>query len=613
MSGIFGFIGSQGRDDASALAQAMAKAMSHRPWFQVDHYVDPGGRYALGRIGIGIFNPEPQPVWNGRRTRMLTLAGELYSTPPVAEGMSHARRALDMYERHGIGFVSLLNGVFVLGILDLEQRMLIIANDRFGHYPLFYSTHGGSLRFAPEMKGVLCDGNLPRRLDYTALAQYMRFQHLLGERTFFEDVTLLPPASVLTFDLVERTCSVRPYWDFDEIPYRPQISLHEAAEEAGMLLRNAVHRLSEGSLRPGVYLSGGLDSRTLLGLIDRRPISSVTYGTRRCRDVHYARAIAKAVGSDHHWFDLGDGAWVLDYVDLHLELTEGYHSWVHAHGLSTLAAARKLMEVNLSGWGGGSVMGHHQSVDSGRISAKPNLEFVPGLFHLFNQRFTWPSLTEAEELLLYPDDLRRKMRGRAFESFSAELAPYLSLRPDIRAGLFFLRNHDARLTQNTITFYRAFIDVRLPFKDYELFDFLYSLPDDLRFNNRLYRSMLQRELPRLARIPYDQDRMLPTANNLHRQAHGIWVRARRRIQRHLWHDFQRLHTLYADYEVYLRGPLRVWAESILYDRRTTDRGLFDPAFVRSLMARHFAAREQWTIGKIAPLITYEMMLRRFVD
>jgi len=72
-------------------------------------------------------------------------------------------------------------------------------------------------------------------------------------------------------------------------------------------------------------------------------------------------------------------------------------------------------------------------------------------------------------------------------------------------------------------------------------------------------------------------------------------------------------TLYADYEEYLRRDLRAWAENILFDPRTEQRGIFNMAFVRSLIARHMSGREQWTIGKIAPLITFEMMMRKYFD
>lgn len=249
---------------------AMGSAITHRDWYVVESYTDEERSLGLGRIGIGIFNKGPQPVWNSAHTVALVMAGELYNTNASDRGRSlksDEQVALDLYETVGERFVEQLNGAFVIAIWDEPRRRLLMANDRFGLYPLFYTCREGRLVFAPEMKGCLCDESFPRKLDLTALAQYMRFQHLLGERTFFEDLRLLPLASVLTFDLSSAEGSVKAYWTFDDIPYRPEVTFDEAVEEAGRLLRLAVRRLSGDSYRPGVYLSGGLDSRTILGMI----------------------------------------------------------------------------------------------------------------------------------------------------------------------------------------------------------------------------------------------------------------------------------------------------------------------------------------------------------
>ncbi|UCC65209.1 MAG: hypothetical protein JSV36_09310 [Anaerolineae bacterium] len=583
-----------------------------------DHLVDHTRNLAIGRIGIGIFNAAPQPVWNTTHTVALVMAGEFYNREALSkdgahEAKSDGQMALVLYERLGDDFVSQLNGAFIIAIWDKARDRLLIANDRFGLYPLFYTCRAGRLVFAPEMKGILCDASFPRRLDLTALAQYIRFQHLLGGRTFFEDIELLPGASLLIYDLSAASCNVRPYWSFDEIPYRPDVGFDEAVEEAGRLLRRAVRRLSDDACRPGVYLSGGLDSRTILGLIERRPAASLTYGRQGCRDVHYARRIAKAVGSDHCWVDLPDGGWVKEHVDFHLDLTEGLHSWVHAHGISTLPQARQLMDVNLTGWDGGTVMGHSDSIEPLQVSAVDDAALATRLFHLFNQTYTWPSVTEAEETLLYCEPIRRKVQGLAFDSLQAELSCYLNYRPDVRGEYFYIRNHCSRLTQNLVTFTRSHIEVRFPFFDYDLFDFLYSLPALLRGHRVLYRAVIQRETPRLAYIPYDHDEFLPTTQPLIRRIHALTVKLKRRFNRHIWPIFPELYTLYADYENYLRGELRNWAEDVLFERRTVERGVFDPAFLRTLMSRHLSGLEQWTIGKIAPIMTFEMMLRRFYD
>jgi asparagine synthase (glutamine-hydrolysing) len=596
----------------------MARAMSHREWFVTDRLVDRTRNLAIGRVGIGIFNAAPQPVWNATRTVALVMAGEFYTREALGKAGAHEARsdeqmALALYEKLGDDFASQLNGAFIIAIWDKTRDRLLIANDRLGLYPLFYTCCGGRLIFAPEIKGILCDATFPRRLDLTALAQYIRFQHLLGGRTFFEDVELLPGASLLTYDLSTAACSVGSYWSFDEIPYRPDVGFDEAAEEAGRLLRSAVRRLSGDAYRPGVYLSGGLDSRTILGMIERRPVVSLTYGVHNCRDVYYARRIAQAVGSDHHWVDLPDGEWVEEHVDFHLDLTEGFHSWIHAHGISTLPQARQLMDVNLTGWCGGTVMGHDFLTEPLQRSAVDGAALVTHLFHLFNQKYTWPSVTEAEESLLFCEPIRSQVQGLAFDSFRTELSRYLDYRSDVRSSYFYIDNHICRLTQNLVTFARSHIEVRFPFWDYALFEFLYSLPASLRGHRVLYRAVMQRQTPRLVYIPYDHDEFLPTTQPVIRGMHALAVKLKRRFNRHLWPIFPERYTLYADYENYLRDELRSWAEDILFDRRTAERGIFNPAFLRTLMDRHLSGLEQWTIGKIAPVITYEMMLRRFCD
>jgi len=176
-----------------------------------------------------------------------------------------------------------------------------------------------------------------------------------------------------------------------------------------------------------------------------------------------------------------------------------------------------------------------------------------------------------------------------------------------------LRNHDWRLTLNCVNFTRSHVEVRFPFYDYDLFDFMHSLPVDLRGDARIYRSVMQKMLPELTYIPYDSDNFFPTTNSIIRTSHATMVKLKRRFNRHIWKIFPEFDTLYADYENYLRHELRDWAEDILYDERTAAREIFEPSFLRTLMNRHLSGMEEATIGKIAPLITYEKMLRRYYD
>ena len=127
------------------------------------------------------------------------------------------------------------------------------------------------------------------------------------------------------------------------------------------------------------------------------------------------------------------------------------------------------------------------------------------------------------------------------------------------------------------------------------------------------RAVINRETPDLAMIPCAKDGLLLTERQLPRGAHALIYKLKNRFNWHFYPVFRQIQTLYADYENYLRSDLRAWAEDILFDKRTLGRGVFSPQFVHSIWERHQSGKELHTIGKIAPIMTYEMMLRRFYD
>jgi asparagine synthase (glutamine-hydrolysing) len=625
MSGIFGVFDSKRDTQIESLLTKMGTEMWHREWYVVETHSDENAGVGLGRIGIGIFNQEQQPIRSEDENLMVFLSGEFYNTEKLHRDLkakghrfqddSDLELVLRLYEEKGEQFIHDLEGVFVLAIWNRSRQQLILANDRFGLYPLYYAHHDGKLVFAPEMKGVLCDPHFRKELDLTALAGYMRFQQLLGHKTFFEGLKLFPNASVLSYQLETDQLDVTPYWDFSQVPELPEsVSYEEALEETGRLLRQVVNRLASGPLRAGVYLSGGLDSRLVLGLIDRKnfPVVSITYGQRNCRDVFYAGKVARRVGSDHYWFELKDGNWVGEYADFHLELIEGLNSWLHAHGINTLPRARELIDVNVTSWAVDYVVGGHWGHPL-LIEAVDDIAFISLFFHLYNQGYTWPGILEAEERLLYQDSFYPKVEGLAFESFKQEVGRFSHHNFARRAEFFDQVNHDLRMTANALTFMRSHIEVRYPAYDYRLYDFACSIPMKLRMDRRMQRDLLSRETPALARIPRDKDEMLPTRNRLVWTAHALPYKLKNRFNRHIFPLFPERATLYADFENYLRGELRPWAESILFDKQTLERGIFNPQFIRSIWARHLSGKELHTVGKIAPIMTYEMMLRRLYN
>jgi asparagine synthase (glutamine-hydrolysing) len=527
---------------------------------------------------------------------------------------SDAELALRLYQEFGDGFVERLAGVFLVGIWDAGRQELLLANDRFGLRPLVFAHYQGKFAFAPEMKAILADDDFPKSLDLTALADYMRFQCLLGDKTFFERLKLLPNASLLRFDLQRNHLTIRPYWDLSQVPaLPPTLTFEEAVDEAARRFKRSVDTLSSDDYRFGVYLSAGVDSRAILGAIDRRlfPLNTITFGQVGSRDVAYAERIAAKAGTHHHYFEFVDGKWVKEYADLHLKLTEGFHSWIHAHGISILDQVRPLLEVNLSGLGGGQ-----SAIDweaPALLAAPDDLAFTGRLFYLLSQETTWPSLNDVEERLLFAPGIAPQMVGLAFDSFRAELGKFNYLPYYQRAAYFALCNPDRRLFQYYTVFNRSHFEIRFPFYDYDYFEFVYALPPEMLYKRRLRRAIILKMMPHLASVPYDKDDLPITGNKWFALRAKLKQRSKSFVNQTIRPIFSSHATLYADYENWLRHELRGWGEEILLSDRTTQRGLFAPEFLRSLWQRHQSRLEVHTIGKVASIMTYEMMLRRFHD
>jgi asparagine synthase (glutamine-hydrolysing) len=625
MSGIFGVLDSKRNTSIRQLISQMGNKMSHRAWYVVDTHCEEEMGVGLGRIGIGIFNQEQQqPLYNDDRTLVVFLSGEIYNASELQSNLkakgfhlkkdSNLELVLRLYQDKGPDFIKYLEGVFVLAIWDYNRRELLIANDRFGLCPLLYAHYHGKLVFTPEMKGILVDPDFCKQLDLTALAEYTRFQCLLGDKTFFEGLKLLPNASLLRYNLKTNCLTIESYWDFLQIPSLPvNLTFDDAVDEASRLLKRAIDRLTEGDHRIGIYLSGGVDSRVILGLIDRKfwPIATVTFGQRGCRDVVYAQQIAKIMQTDHHYFEFKDGKWVEDFADFHLELTEGFHSWVHAHGISILGQVRPLIDVNLSGFGGGQTAIDWD--DPVLLQSQDDITFTSRLFNLLCQQTTWPSMDDGEIQFLFSSSISVKMRELAFESFCSEIAKYSHLPYQQRAAYFALCNPDRRLYQYYTIFHRSHFEQRFPFYDYSYFEFVYALPPEMLYNRRLRRGVILKMMPALARIPYDKDNLPITKAQFSRMVAKLIQKSKSYVNRFVFPIFPKHTTLYADYENWLRNELKEWGANILLGEQTLQRNIFNPEFLHSVWRRCQSGLEVHTIGKIAPLMSYEMMLRRYFD
>jgi hypothetical protein len=179
-------------------------------------------------------------------TQAVVLFFGYLTCPPIPPGAdpgdpaAAAHHVHDAYLSRGLAFLPEISGAFSFALWDVQARVLMLVSDRLGLRPLYYAEHAGTFRFASEVKGILADPQLPRRLDHAAAADLFQNNFIMGGKTLFEDIHVLPPGSVLRYQEGRQTLSQ--YWDIafpSEYPKRPDRYYDDLIFEA---LRAAVRR-----------------------------------------------------------------------------------------------------------------------------------------------------------------------------------------------------------------------------------------------------------------------------------------------------------------------------------------------------------------------------------
>lgn len=358
MCGICGYTGRR----HSGLLDRMMEAIFHRGPDSAGRYEKDGIHLGNRRLKILDLEGGDQPIQNEDRTVSLVYNGEIYNFQELRRSLEeegHVFRTetdteviVHLYEQYGLQCTQHLNGMFAFALWDRPRRRLILARDPVGIKPLLYCWTGSELVFASEAKALIRHPSVSPRLDHQALHDLLNIRFVPGPRTLFRGIRQLPPGQLLVLEEGGEPREVRYHsWDF---PGTSKWSMDEAAEAYLETLSTAVDRQMVADVPVGLYLSGGLDSSSILAAASqvREPSSLRTYtlGFDEPTDENEeARLVARHFGTEHHEHTLQ--ARPLDLfprVVYHAEMpkvnaTQGYY-------LSRFA--RQHVKVALSGLGG---------------------------------------------------------------------------------------------------------------------------------------------------------------------------------------------------------------------------------------------------------------------
>jgi asparagine synthase (glutamine-hydrolysing) len=318
IAGIFNY-GSSPTDDR-AIACRMRDTMTHRGPDDSGLYQSPDRRVVLAHRRLSIVDLSPaghQPMTNEDETIWITFNGEIYNhleqrAPLVARGHIFKSRSdteviVHAYEESGLSCVSRLDGMFAFAIWDAGRGELLIARDRLGKKPLYYTMAGGRFLFASEIKALLQHPDVVRDIDPIALDSFLTFANTPAPLTMFKNVFKLPAAHLLRCQ-GDGTVRTERYWSPLDGDAWPAANGAESVERVRELIERSVAKRLMSDVPIGAFLSGGLDSSTNVALMSRlssAPLRTFSIGfegfgeAENFHDLPYARQVAREFGCEH--------------------------------------------------------------------------------------------------------------------------------------------------------------------------------------------------------------------------------------------------------------------------------------------------------------------------
>ncbi|MCI0621692.1 MAG: asparagine synthase (glutamine-hydrolyzing) [Acidobacteria bacterium] len=564
---------------------------------------------------------EDETVWvvcNGEIYNYLELQKELKALGHRFRCSSDTEVLAHLYEERGERLVEKLRGMFGFAIWDRLRRRLVVGRDRLGIKPLYYCQTPRQFLFASEIKSLLVHPAVARRVDPAALNDYLAWGYVPAPRTLFQGIHKLPPGHLLIAE--NGNVRVKRYWELPVNGFESHTE-EEWAEALREKLTETVrsHLISDVPL--GAFLSGGLDSSSIVGLMAKlmeRPVKSfsIGFGEEVYNELPYAKVVAEAFGTEHHEIMVRPDVFeLLPKLIWHLDEPIADSAFITTFLVSEFA--RKSVTVILSGVGGDELFGGYRRYLGSEIAQYydrlPRIvrqKLIPAVvnrlpvdrnsnlrnyFRLARAFVSSSHLTPESSYLrylavfnpegrssLYSHDFREELNRSAAPCL---LEQHLSSLPstDLKSLMMLLdlktQLPDDLLALSDKMSMAASLECRVPFLDHEFVEFAARVPSELKVRGFEMKYLFKKAMKPL----------LPESI-LNRPKRGFG----------------------APFGAWLRGELRPLALEILSERNVRQRGFFEWPAVQSAIDLHFAEREDHTDHLLA-LINFELWCRIYID
>lgn len=625
MCAICGIIRRDKKVEESIIYQ-MSRLMSYRGPDEEGYFIEKNAGFGHQRLSIIDLTSGKQPLYNEDKNLVLVCNGEIYNFKELRkqlEEKGHQFRTnsdneviIHLYEEKKEKCVDELRGMFAFALWDRREKTLFLARDRLGQKPLVYSLLGDGIIFASEIKSILLYPEIKKEIDMEALNDYFTYQAVPSPETIFKKIKKLPPAHYLIWK--NGNLKIEKYWD---VNFTRKIKLKDEIEYQELLwekLKEATKIRMIADVPLGAFLSGGIDSSTIVGLmseISPYPVKtfSIGFDVEKYSEIKYARKVAERFKTEHYEFMVKP-----DVIEILPKLIWHYNEpFADTSLIPTYYVARetsKCVKVALNGDGGDENLAgydrYYQTIKGMKIvnilrklPLKNNIHILVKKFHLrlpSNFLFRagdWlleaakrePSYLYAHRMWIFSDELKNELLNeeikRSLNTSSLSLLDFYWNKTDasLLEKMLYTDLHlylpEVLMVKIDIATMANSLEGRSPFLDHKLVETVASFPPELKLKGRTSKYILKKKL----------NGFLPD-EILKRKKMGF------------------------------SPPIKEWFKNELKDllidsltgRKFKQRGYFNQKFIDKMLKEFFEDKRDWSHG-LWLLLVFELWCRIFVD
>lgn len=537
MCGIFGFTGPLGRPTL----EKMGEKLIHRGPDDKGYYVGENVGLGIRRLAIVDIETGQQPIANEDRTIITVCNGEIYNHKKLRKELidkahvfqsdhSDIETILHLYEEYGADWPNKANGMFGAAIWDDKKQQLSLYRDRIGKKPLYYALVGGQIVFASEIKAVLSHPQISRTIDYNALYSYFSNKNVSAPQTCFKHIKELEPGHALTWR--KGSINIQPFWQVSFTEKLLDITEDEIASQLFALYVDAVRLRLDCDVPYGAYLSGGIDSSSVVAImtkLESKPVKTFCLGYEdkngpqfagKEQDLFFARKMSEILGTEHYELVIDSNHFLKYIPNIIRSFDSPFSGTISTYFLSQLI--KQHVKVALSGDGADELFGSYLShrlahpikfFVQQEFSEQSSYELLSPLqkkglepfdseeqfnflkkiaspsLHIWRQRLSVFSDSEKRQLLT-PEYLSlmdiQEMNDNIYQKIESTLSASDQLDQNLEIDQRELLPNQVLPFVDRLSMAHS-IEVRCPFLDYRIIEFANSVPAEMKIKGRIVK------------------------------------------------------------------------------------------------------------------------------